>query len=565
MSRIYHHPTQREVELPAVDLLTLLFDSEHSLAQDDTVLHQEAANPSNTVDKCQQRDLVERIAHGLRHNYGIGANGPNKDVVTVITYGQVLVPAVFLGVIAAGGVYSAASPLSTVSELARQITIGNSNLLICGAEHIDVSAAAAKECKLLASSVLLLESSPTWSLKCLHGSIDCMSSQRLRWPRITDRQALKDSLITILWSSGTTGLPKGVMLSHQNLVAETYITALSGRQWAAKEIEKGNELPAIEYRTLAHLPISHIAGLFGYLIAPMYNGGCAVWMRKYSWDDLLKYLKQYPITAFYTVPSIYLRISKSAEITDHFKHVVGASTGAAPMDGELMKSANSKLGDGKQALIGQTWGLSETTGAITAMPKGETDETGSVSPILPSVELRMVDEDFRDVQPDQEGELIVRSPLVTNGYYNNPQATKDAFHDGWFCTGDIGRLRNGKFYIVDRKKELLKYKGLQVAPAEIENVLFTHPKIKEAAVVGISAPNDPGTDLPRAYVVSQDRIALSEDDVKKWVADRLAPYKRLRGGVAFVDEIPKNAIGKFLRRELRERAKKEVLSSKAKL
>ena len=101
--------------------------------------------------------------------------------------------------------------------------------------------------------------------------------------------------------------------------------------------------------------------------------------------------------------------------------------------------------------------------------------------------------------------------------------------------------------------------------AEIENVLFTHPKIKEAAVVGIPAPNDPGTDWPRAYVVPQDRDALSEDDVKKWVADRLAPYKQLRGGVAFVDEIPKNAIGKFLRRELRERAKKEVLSNKAKL
>ncbi|KAK3680268.1 hypothetical protein LTR78_000646 [Recurvomyces mirabilis] len=581
MSRIYHHPTQREVELPAVDLLTLLFNSEHSLAQDDTVLHQEAANPSNTVNKRQQRDLVVRIAYGLRHNYGIGADGPNKDVVTVITYGQIIVPAVFLGVIAAGGVYSAASPSSTVVELARQISIGNSNLLICGAEHKDVSVAAAEECKLPASSVLLLESSPSWSLKCLDRSIDCISSQRLAWQQITERQALKDSLITILWSSGTTGLPKGVMLSHQNLVAETYITALSGRQWAAKEIEKGNELPVVEYRTLAHLPISHIAGLFGYLIAPMYNGGCAVWMRKYSWGDLLQYLKQYPITAFYTVPSIYLRISKSAEITDHFKHVVGASTGAAPMDGELMKSANSKLGDGKQALIGQTWGLSETTGAITAMPKGETDETGSVSPILPSVELRMVDEDFRDVEPDQEGELIVRSPLVTNGYYNNPQATKDAFHDGWFCTGDIGRLRNGKFYIVDRKKvrslligrmtrlttgqELLKYKGLQVAPAEIENVLFTHPNIKEAAVVGIPAPNDPGTDWPRAYVVPQDRDVLSEDDVKKWVLDRLAPYKQLRGGVAFVDEIPKNAIGKFLRRELRERSKKEVLSSKAKL
>ncbi|KAK1077109.1 hypothetical protein LTR33_008365 [Friedmanniomyces endolithicus] len=565
MSRIYRHPTQPTVELPPVDLLTLLFDSEHSLAQDDTILHQEAANPSNTVNKRQLRDLVERIAHGLRTNYGIGAQGPNKDVVTVISYGQMLVSAAFFGVIAAGGVYSAASPSSTVAEPARQVKIGNSRLLICGKEHQAVTTRAAEECGLPLSSVLLLESSPEWKLRSLEGGIDVVSSSRLSWQTITDQQALKDSLITILWSSGTTGLPKGVMLSHENLVAETYITALSGRQWAAKEIEKGNELPAVQYRTLGHLPISHIAGLFGYLLAPMYSGGSVVWMRKYNWEDMLKCLKQYEITAFYTVPSIFLRISKSPEVTDHFKHLVGASTGAAPMDGKLQMAANAKLGSGQDAMIGQTWGLSETTGAITMMPKGESDTTGSISPILPSVERRMVDDDFNDVESGQEGELLVGSPLVTNGYYNNPQATKDAFHDGWFCTGDIGSLRDGKFYIVDRKKELLKYKGLQVAPAEIENVLFTHPQIKEAAVVGVPAPDDPGTDWPRAYVVPVAPDAVSEDDVKAWVADRLAPYKQLRGGVMFVDgELPKNAIGKFLRRELRDRAKREM-GIKAKL
>ncbi|KAK0288306.1 hypothetical protein LTR35_003780 [Friedmanniomyces endolithicus] len=583
MSRIYRHPTQPTVELPPVDLLTLLFDSEHSLAEDDTILHQEAANSLNAVNKRQLRDLVERIAHGLRTNYAIGTQGPNKDVVTVISYGQVLVSAAFFGVIAAGGVYSAASPSSTVAELARQVKIGNSRLLICGKEHEAVTASAAKECGLPLSSVLLLESSPEWQLRSLDGGIDVVSSSRLSWQKITDRQALKDSLITILWSSGTTGLPKGVMLSHENLVAETYITALSGRQWASKEIEKGNELPAVQYRTLGHLPISHIAGLFGYLLAPMYSGGSVVWMRKYNWEDMLKCLKQYEITAFYTVPSIFLRISKSPEVTDHFRHVVGASTGAAPMDGKLQMAANAKLGSGQDAMIGQTWGLSETTGAITMMPKGESDTTGSISPILPSVELRMVDDDFKDVESGQEGELLVRSPLVTNGYYNNSQATKDAFHDGWFCTGDIGSLRDGKFYIVDRKKvssncadllvlmlmklfqELLKYKGLQVAPAEIENELFTHPQIKEAAVVGVPAPDDPGTDWPRVYVVPVAPNAVSEDDVKAWVADRLAPYKQLRGGVMFVEgELPKNAIGKFLRRELRDRAKREM-GIKAKL
>jgi len=272
---------------------------------------------------------------------------------------------------------------------------------------------------------------------------------------------------------------------------------------------------------------------------------------------MLKHMKDLKITAFYTVPSIYLRIAKSPDVTDQFKTVVNASTGAAPMDADLQQSANARLGDGAQTFIGQTWGLSETTGAVTMMPRGYSDVTGSISPILPSVELRMVDDDFNDVEPGQQGEMLIRSPLVTNGYYNNPQATKDTFHGDWFCTGDIGIQRDGKFYIVDRKKELLKYKGLQIAPAEIENLLFTHPRIKEAAVVGVQFPDDPGSDCPRAYVVA-DPKEVSEDEIKEFVKSKLAPYKQLRGGVAYVDELPKNAVGKYLRRELRDRAKKEL-------
>lgn len=402
--------------------------------------------------------MSQRIAHGLRHQYGIGANGPNKDVVTVISYGQILVPACLYGVIAAGGVYSAASPSSTVAELHRQVDIGKSNLIICGSEHQDVAMKAAKQAGLPAKNVLLLDSTAgAWTLKSVSGGVNALSSERLPWKPITDPKALKDSLIVILWSSGTTGLPKGVMLSHLNLVAETYITSLSARSWAAKEMEKGTFVPK-QHSTLAHLPISHIAGLFGYLIGPVYAGATVIWMRKYVWDDLVRNLKKYKITSWYTVPSIWLRISKSPEITrEDLATLEGVATGAAPMDGVLMKSVNSKVGQGNEKLIGQTWGLSETTGAVTAAQKDDPrggDDTGSIGYILPNVELRLVDDNGEDIQDPEkeEGELLVRSPLVTNGYFNNPQATKDAFKDDWFCSGDIGILRNGKFYVVDRKK-----------------------------------------------------------------------------------------------------------------
>jgi 4-coumarate--CoA ligase len=187
-----------------------------------------------------------------------------------------------------------------------------------------------------------------------------------------------------------------------------------------------------------------------------------------------------------------------------------------------------------------------------------------------------VDEEDKDVEPGTPGELIVRGDIVTNGYYNNPKATDETFRDGWFCTGDIAVERNGKFYIVDRKKveyglfdgknqankdeqEIFKYKGLQVAPAELEGLLDTHPLIQEAAIVGIPTPGD--GELPRAYVVA-DPSKISADEIKKFVADRVAPYKQLRGGVVFVDELPKSAIGKILRRQLREEAKKEMRTSK---
>jgi len=248
--------------------------------------------------------------------------------------------------------------------------------------------------------------------------------------------------------------------------------------------------------------------------------------------------------------------------------MVNASAGAAPIDAALQKAAGKKVASGH---VHQTWGLSETTGAVTAMSRGlDADETGSISPLLPNVELRFVDENDNDVPPGTPGEILVRGPIVTNGYHKNPEATKSAFRNGWFATGDIAVVRDGKFYIVDRLKELIKYKGLQVAPAEIEGLLITHPDIMEAAVVGV--PEQEAADhkdehgeesvalseVPRAYVVRMPKSSISAEEVKAFVKDRLAPYKQLRGGVVFVDELPKNALGKILRRELRDRAVAEI-------
>lgn len=523
-------------------------------APNDTVLHADAANVVNNVTKGRFLAHVEHIAHGLRHQYGIGANGPGKDVVVVISSGQPLVTCLFYAIIAAGGVFSPAPSSFRAPELARQIEQGGSKLLICSPDVEHIAVEAARQVGLDLSRVLALSWTPEWSLRSLEGGIDCWSDRRLTWKRITDREELKKSLVALIYSAGTTGPPKGVMLSHLNLVAANAIALIRAKRWIEAQDPPP---PAVPYRTLAHLPFAHVGALNNYFTRPLLVAGTVYWMREYEWNSFIKYTKELQITNMFTVPSILLRISKSPDVRDHFKSVASAITGTAKVDGNLQVTSSAKMGNGTSVFIGQVWGLTETTGAATMMPMGEIDDTGSISPPLPTVELRLVDDEDNDIlEEGQPGELLVRSEdLVMQGYFRDPEATKAAFRNGWFCSGDIAVRRNGKFYIADRKKEVIKYKGEQIAPAELESLLCSHPKIQEAAVIGV--PREDGSEVPLAYIVA-DSGEVSEAEVKQFVVENVSAYKQLRGGVKFVEEIPKSSIGKILRRELREQALREV-------
>jgi acyl-CoA synthetase (AMP-forming)/AMP-acid ligase II len=329
-------------------------------------------------------------------------------------------------------------------------------------------------------------------------------------------------------------------------VAEAVIPGDMFKDWIA-------ERPNFEYRTLAHLPTAHIAGIQGYLVNPFYMGGPVYWMPRFSWPEFLAYNKKYRITFFFTVPPIYLLIAKSPDVTDQFATLEVAISGAAPLGKDLQHAASAKLG--KDCFISQTWGLSETTGSATVMPYGMNDDTGSVSPLMPNMLARLVDDDGKDVEVGKPGEVLVQGPVVCKGYHKNEAANKESFTGDWFHTGDIAEFRNGLFYIVDRKKELIKYKGLQVAPAELEALLLSHPNILDAAVIGVDT--DDGTnEVPRAYVVA-DPKKISEAAIKEFVKSNVASHKQLRGGVIFMKEIPKSPSGKILRKDLRVLAKKE--------
>lgn len=292
-------------------------------------------------------------------------------------------------------------------------------------------------------------------------------------------------------------------------------------------------------------------------------------MKRFALPDFLTYTHKYQVTNMMLVPPMVVAIIQAARQDESFvrkclssvKAVIG---GAAPLDSQTQAKLQTLLPE--DAAFTQIWAMTETTCIASYLYYPDGDETGSVGKFMPNLDVKLVDPDpeskGNEVGPyDTRGELCIRGPTVIQGYLDNPEANaRDWDEDGYFHSGDIVYC-DGKsklWYVVDRKKELIKVRGFQVAPNEIEGVLLSHPKVKDAAVIGIP-DSQTGSELPRAYVVVGKEAggSLTEEEVKSWVRERLARYKELSGGVSFVESIPKTLSGKILKRVLRDQAKKE--------
>lgn len=249
------------------------------------------------------------------------------------------------------------------------------------------------------------------------------------------------------------------------------------------------------------------------------------------------------------MPPIVTFLAKHPSVDDYdLSSVTTIISGAAPLGLELTNAVWKRLP--KVAVVGQGYGLTETSPAVMLCPR-EDCTPGAVGVMLPNIEGKVVDvQTGQPLGPNQNGEVCVRGPVVMKGYLNNPKATEECITpDGWFHTGDIGYYdEEGHFFIVDRLKELIKYKGFQVPPAELEALLHTHPNVLDVAVVGI--PDEEAGELPKAFIVPKGDI--TEREIIEYVADRVSPHKKLRGGVEFIEQIPKTASGKILKRELKK-------------
>lgn len=438
----------------------------------------EAANAENYITKAEAREVVKRIAHTFRNDFGIGASGPGQDVILATSSGNPFIPILFYASIAAGGIFSGASAAFTVAELTRQVKDADAKILLCTAEFKDRTIEAAKQCNIPLDRVLVIDSSTPkdWKLvseKTKKNVLNLANGPKLEWLRFKEQKEMHDITGCLLYSSGTTGLPKGVRLSHLNLIASSPVCMSVGDNFIAQR--KREDKPFV-FTTIAHLPMAHIAGVAWYCLNPFFLGGTTYWMEKYDFDEFIANHRKYRPTVQMSVPPIWLQIAKSPKVTDHFDNMTVACTGAAPMGLELATEVSKKLGKGKTRMS-QFWGATEATGSMTGLDWDEFDKTFSTGGIFPSVRLRFVDDNDQDVEEGQPGEVLVDGPIVCQGYHNRPDATRDSFLDGFYRTGDIGVYKNGLVYIVDRKKELIKYKGLQVAPGRspiLQNISKNH-------------------------------------------------------------------------------------------
>ncbi|KKY28490.1 putative phenylacetyl- ligase [Diplodia seriata] len=376
----------------------------------------------------------------------------------------------------------------------------------------------------------------------------------------------------LCYSSGTSGLPKGVMISHRNVIANTLQIKTFDKSCRDKKIPPGTQSDYTE-TALGLLPMSHIYCLVVICHASVYRGDRVVVLPKFEFKPYLEAIQRFKINCLYLVPPIIIMMTKQKQICDQYdlSSIDAVFTGAAPLGEETAVELSQAY---PKWVIRQGYGLTETSTVVCSTIDHDV-WFGSSGSILPGIECKLVTLEGNEITGyDQPGELLVKSPAVTLGYHNKPDATKETFHDGWMRTGDEAVVRKSPLgfehiFIVDRIKELIKVKGLQVAPAELEAHLLSHPYVNDCAVIPV--PDDRAGEVPKAFIVKSPKVGLEESDrmvartIEKHVEEHKSRHKWLKGGVEFIDVIPKSPSGKILRRLLRDKEKEKRRAAGAKL
>ncbi|KAI0772849.1 acetyl-CoA synthetase-like protein [Trametes elegans] len=551
---------------PIPDDLTLpqfILDAPHPLrpvpTRPRTWLIEETTGREIGSDELRAR--ISGLANALRIRWNIGQD----DVVCIFSPNHIgkCRPA-DLAVHHLGGIVTTANPAYTAEEVKYQIEATKACLVFVHPANLPVALEAARALKIPTDRVVTFDSVPELDLTNIQDLVQdgLRVPQQFKELRLRPGEA-KTKLALLCFSSGTTGKPKAVMISHYSLIANM--------------IQVGQYLrltdPALPPEhlcvrpgsvTLAVLPFYHVYGMHMILFGSLWYGSTVVVSQRFQLEQMLKSIQRYRVTHLYIVPPMAVLLCK-VPITKKYdlSSVYFAMVGAAPVSAELTDQLIHLLP--KDCFIGQGYGMTELATCITFLQLDKKVSTlGSAGILIPGITARVVKPDGTLAGFNELGELHLRSPSMSLGYHNNPQASAETFRDGWLLTGDEVKINEKKeVFVIDRIKELIKVRGFQVAPAELEGHLLDHPDVSDVCVLGI--PDQYSGELPFAFVVpsasAQERLARNPAEVNRvragilqYVAKHKVYYKRL-AGVQFVDAIPKNPSGKLLRRVLREQAK----------
>ncbi|EHY58021.1 putative 4-coumarate-CoA ligase 1 [Exophiala dermatitidis] len=546
-----------DIQIPNVDLWGLMFEEPRDFANSQVIYR--TVDSSRHYTWQQVKEAAKGFGEGLRNLW----DWQKGDVLNIFASNDVDYGAIVYGTFYAGGIVSPANPGYSAEELSFQLSNSGSKAIVTTIESLPIACKAARQCNIPEERIILLGAGRDPTHRFKHWTSIRKTSGSTRYLR---RKMDPDKdLAFLVYSSGTTGLPKGVMLSHRNVVSDLLmIRGAVGGKWYSSGQDK----------ILGVLPFFHIYGLVGLVQQSLHRGIEMVVMPAFDLKVFLQAIQDHKITFIYVAPPIIVRLARDKVVDNYdLSSIRMITSGAAPLTRELVDAVHKRLG----IKINQAYGLSETSPMTHTQPWDEWyTSVGSVGKMFPNITAKYMSPDGKELGPGETGELYLSGPNVFKGYWKNEVATKEAItDDGYFKTGDVGyQDENHNFYITDRVKELIKYKGFQVAPAELEGKLLDHPAINDVAVIGVYDEVQ-HTEVPRAYVVTATATTSGSgsgadslaDEIVNWLSGKVANHKKLRGGVRFVDEIPKSAAGKILRRVLKDKAKQEdaAKGGKAKL
>jgi acyl-CoA synthetase (AMP-forming)/AMP-acid ligase II/catechol 2,3-dioxygenase-like lactoylglutathione lyase family enzyme len=515
-----------EVEIPDVDVTSHVLEHARERGDKPALID----GPSGReLTYAELADAVRGLAAGLAaRGFGRG------DVLGVYMPNLPEYALAFHGAASAGGACTTVNPLYTPEELAYQLKDAGARILLTVPPFLDAATAAAASSGVEEVAVVGEAHGATPFADLLGDAADAPEVE------IDPRT----ELAVLPYSSGTTGLPKGVMLTHRNLVANLC------QVQASFPIGPEDTLIGV-------LPFFHIYGMTVIMNQGLRGGATIITMPRFDLEQFCELIERHAVTRAYVVPPIALALAKHPVVDERDLSALRTiMSGAAPLGGELAEQVAGRVGTD----VIQGYGLTETSPVTHLIRPDRENRPGSIGEPLCGTECRIVDpESGEDVGEGVRGELWIRGPQVMRGYLNNTEATEATLDsDGWLHTGDIATAdADGYFQIVDRLKELIKYKGFQVAPAELEALIVTHPAVQDVAVVGV--PDEEAGELPKAYVVPAEG-ELDADELMAFVAERVAPQKRIRL-VETIEGIPKSPSGKILRRVLVEREREARAAS----